>query len=68
VKLASFHAGGRDRVGLAVSDTELAELDVRDMLEIIEGRPVVPTRNIFPLKDIRWLPPVRRPTKMSASR
>ena len=64
MKLASFHADGRDRVGMAVSETELAELDVRDMLEVIEGKPAVPTRNVFPLGKIRWLPPVPRPSKI----
>ena len=64
MKLASFHAGGRDRVGMAVSETELAELDVRDMLEVIEGKSAVPTKNVFPIEKIRWLPPVCRPSKI----
>ena len=64
MKLASFHADGRDRVGMAVSETELAELDVRDMLEVIEGKAAVPTKNVFPLGKIRWLPPVPRPSKI----
>ena len=64
MKLASFHADGRDRVGMAVSETELAELDARDMLEVIEGKAAVPTKNVFPLGKIRWLPPVPRPSKI----
>jgi len=64
VKLASFRADGGDRVGMAVSDTELVELDARDMQEIIEGRSVAPKKKRFSLDGIRWLPPVRRPTKI----
>lgn len=64
MKLASFHSGGRDRVGMALSETELVELDARDMLEIIGGKAAVATKNSFDLKSVRWLPPVPRPSKI----
>ena len=64
MKLASFHSGGRDRVGMAVSETELVELDARDMLEIIGGKAAVATKNSHDLKSVRWLPPVPRPSKI----
>ncbi|HEX9397181.1 MAG TPA: fumarylacetoacetate hydrolase family protein [Burkholderiales bacterium] len=47
-----------------MSETELAEVDARDMLEVIEGEHPRPGKTVHEIKNIRWLPPVRRPTKI----
>jgi 2-keto-4-pentenoate hydratase/2-oxohepta-3-ene-1,7-dioic acid hydratase in catechol pathway len=63
MKLCSFHADGKDRVGVSISGSEVAELQARDMLEVIEQGNFTRGRT-FNLKTLKWLPPVRRPTKI----
>ena len=55
MKLCSFTSGGRDRVGVAVSDTEVAEINARDMIEVIEKGLTAPTKNRHAISDLRWL-------------
>ena len=98
MKLASFHAQGRDRIGAAIADDALvdvaeaaAALDdpagvdtigpaaLSDLIALIEGgegplahvgraielaraRPDAVPR--YAVRDVRWHPPVRRPSKL----
>jgi 2-keto-4-pentenoate hydratase/2-oxohepta-3-ene-1,7-dioic acid hydratase in catechol pathway len=75
VKLASFNASGRDRVGVAVDDQHLVDLpDFADMLALIEAgasglaaaRAALanPTAQCYRLDQVRWHAPVRRPSKI----
>ncbi|MGH8150455.1 MAG: fumarylacetoacetate hydrolase family protein [Steroidobacteraceae bacterium] len=94
MRLASFHASGRDRLGAALADDELIDLaeaaaaagigagggaTLADMIALIEGgdaalgiaRRAVEHALAHPsavrrygTSDIRWHPPVRRPSKI----
>ncbi|HEY2591764.1 MAG TPA: fumarylacetoacetate hydrolase family protein [Steroidobacteraceae bacterium] len=98
MKLASFHAQGRDRIGAAIADDALVDLaeaaaawrlqsggdaidpatfsDLITLIEAGEG-PLAPVRRAvelartrpdavprFAVSDVRWHPPVRRPSKL----
>jgi 2-keto-4-pentenoate hydratase/2-oxohepta-3-ene-1,7-dioic acid hydratase in catechol pathway len=69
VKLASFRAAGKDRIG-AVAGDALRELSgARSVLELIEAGPeALPdlreTGETFSMSDVTWYAPVRRPSKI----
>jgi 2-keto-4-pentenoate hydratase/2-oxohepta-3-ene-1,7-dioic acid hydratase in catechol pathway len=66
VKLGSFHAGGKDRIGILIDDATLIEVSgPGSILELIEaGSQVVASANKYSVNDISWQPPVRRPSKI----
>jgi 2-keto-4-pentenoate hydratase/2-oxohepta-3-ene-1,7-dioic acid hydratase in catechol pathway len=66
VKLASFHAGGKDRIGILIDGTTLIEVSgPGSILELIEaGSEVVASANKYSVDDVAWHPPVRRPSKI----
>jgi 2-keto-4-pentenoate hydratase/2-oxohepta-3-ene-1,7-dioic acid hydratase in catechol pathway len=66
VKLASFRAGGKDRIGISFDGAILVEISgPGSILELIEtGSEVVASANKYPLNDVVWYPPVRRPSKI----
>jgi 2-keto-4-pentenoate hydratase/2-oxohepta-3-ene-1,7-dioic acid hydratase in catechol pathway len=66
VKLASFHARGKDRVGVLLDGATLIEVSgVRSILELIEdGADIRQTAGTFPMDDVVWQAPVRRPSKI----
>jgi 2-keto-4-pentenoate hydratase/2-oxohepta-3-ene-1,7-dioic acid hydratase in catechol pathway len=64
MKLCSFHAAGKDRVGFSSGPETITELVARDMVEVIIRGKTEKTKGTFAVKDIRWLPPVTRPTKI----
>jgi len=66
VKLASFHAGGQDRVGILADDTTLIEIPgAHSLLELIEaGSFAFASVAKYSVNDVVWHPPVRRPSKI----
>ncbi len=66
MKLASFRAGGKDRIGISFDGAILVEISgPGSILELIEtGSEVVASANKYPLNDVVWYPPVRRPSKI----
>jgi 2-keto-4-pentenoate hydratase/2-oxohepta-3-ene-1,7-dioic acid hydratase in catechol pathway len=66
VRLASFHAGGKDRIGISHDGATLAEISgARNMLELIEtGAEIHESVSIFSVDDVAWYAPVRRPSKI----
>ena len=66
VKLASFRAGGRDRIGISSGGDTLIEISgPSSILELIEtGREIRPTVESFSTSEVTWHPPVRRPSKI----
>ncbi len=94
MRLASFHAQGRDRLGAAITDDALIDLAeaaavagidagnpgafsdlvvlaeggeralraARESLELARTRPGAVPR--YAVRDVRWHPPVRRPSKL----
>jgi 2-keto-4-pentenoate hydratase/2-oxohepta-3-ene-1,7-dioic acid hydratase in catechol pathway len=65
VKLASFRADGRDRIGILIDDTLIEILGPGSILELIEaGSEVVASANTYSMNDVVWYPPVRRPSKI----
>jgi len=66
VKLASFRAGGKDRIGIALDDATLIDISgPRSILELIEeGSEVKAGAEKYPINDVAWHAPVRRPSKI----
>jgi 2-keto-4-pentenoate hydratase/2-oxohepta-3-ene-1,7-dioic acid hydratase in catechol pathway len=66
VRLASFHAGGQDRIGISFDGLILTGLDgPRSMLELIEsGHKIRPGAETYSAQDVIWQAPVRRPSKI----
>ena len=66
MKLASFHAGGQDRVGVSFDGLTLIGLDgPRSLLELIEsGHQIRPGAETYSAQDVTWQAPVRRPSKI----
>jgi 2-keto-4-pentenoate hydratase/2-oxohepta-3-ene-1,7-dioic acid hydratase in catechol pathway len=66
VKLASFHARGKDRIGFSVDGVSLNEIaGPRSILDLIEaGADIQSSGETFSTGDVSWYPPVRRPSKI----
>jgi 2-keto-4-pentenoate hydratase/2-oxohepta-3-ene-1,7-dioic acid hydratase in catechol pathway len=66
MRLASFHAGGQDRIGVSDDRETLMEIaGPRSILELIEaGAELHLTGQTFSIKDVTWHAPVRRPSKI----
>ena len=66
MRLASFHARGKDRIGVSLDGTTLTEIPgPRSMLELIEsGQRPRPSTETYSLSDVTWYAPVRRPSKI----
>jgi 2-keto-4-pentenoate hydratase/2-oxohepta-3-ene-1,7-dioic acid hydratase in catechol pathway len=66
MKLASFHAGGRDRIGIAIDGTTLMAMPgVGSVLELIEaGSYAFTSVERYSMNDVAWHAPVRRPSKI----
>ena len=66
MKLASFHAGGKDRIGVSLDGATLAEISSpRSILELIEsGEQPHLSVETYSLRDVTWYAPVRRPSKI----
>jgi 2-keto-4-pentenoate hydratase/2-oxohepta-3-ene-1,7-dioic acid hydratase in catechol pathway len=66
MKLASFHAGGKDRIGIAIGGTTLLEIPGgHSMLELIEaGSYAFASVERYSMNDVTWYAPVRRPSKI----
>jgi len=66
VKLASFRAGGKDRIGIAIDDATLMAIPGSgSVLELIEaGSYAFTSVERYSMKDVEWYPPVRRPSKI----
>jgi 2-keto-4-pentenoate hydratase/2-oxohepta-3-ene-1,7-dioic acid hydratase in catechol pathway len=66
VRLASFRAGGKDRIGIVGDDNRLLEIaGPRSILELIEtGQEIRLTDRTYLVDDVTWYPPVRRPSKI----
>jgi 2-keto-4-pentenoate hydratase/2-oxohepta-3-ene-1,7-dioic acid hydratase in catechol pathway len=66
VRLASFHSGGKDRVGVSLDGATLAEIPgARSILELIEtGQEIHPTGETYSVHSVGWHAPVRRPSKI----
>jgi 2-keto-4-pentenoate hydratase/2-oxohepta-3-ene-1,7-dioic acid hydratase in catechol pathway len=66
VRLASFHARGKDRIGTSLDGATLIEISgPRCILELIESgeAPRLSTQT-YSLSDVSWYAPVRRPSKI----
>jgi 2-keto-4-pentenoate hydratase/2-oxohepta-3-ene-1,7-dioic acid hydratase in catechol pathway len=65
MRLASFHARGKDRIGI-VEDGRAAEIaGPASILELIEsGAGFGRSGETFAMADVRWHAPVRRPSKI----
>jgi 2-keto-4-pentenoate hydratase/2-oxohepta-3-ene-1,7-dioic acid hydratase in catechol pathway len=66
VRLASFHAGGKDRIGVSLDGASLIEISgPRSVLELIEaGSDILPSGEDFSVDEATFYPPVRRPSKI----
>jgi 2-keto-4-pentenoate hydratase/2-oxohepta-3-ene-1,7-dioic acid hydratase in catechol pathway len=66
VRLASFQAAGKDRIGFSPDGVSLIEIaGPRSVLELIEtGSEIVPSGQQFSVHDVIFHPPVRRPSKI----
>jgi 2-keto-4-pentenoate hydratase/2-oxohepta-3-ene-1,7-dioic acid hydratase in catechol pathway len=66
MRLASFHAGGKDRIGISTDERTLVEISgPRSILELIEtGQKIRPTAQTFSVDDVTWYAPMRRPSKI----
>jgi 2-keto-4-pentenoate hydratase/2-oxohepta-3-ene-1,7-dioic acid hydratase in catechol pathway len=66
VRLASFHAGGKDRIGISTDERTLVEISgPRSILELIEsGQEIRPTAQKYSVDDVTWYAPMRRPSKI----
>jgi 2-keto-4-pentenoate hydratase/2-oxohepta-3-ene-1,7-dioic acid hydratase in catechol pathway len=66
VRLASFHADGKDRVGVSWDSRTLIEISgSRSMLELIEtGQEIGPTAETYSVGDVTWHAPILRPSKI----
>ena len=66
MRLASFHAAGKDRIGFSPDGASLIEISgPRSILELIEtGSEIVPSGEQFSVHDVSFHPPVRRPSKI----
>jgi len=66
VRLASFQAGGRDRIGVSFDGLTLIGLDgPRSLLELIESRHEIrPGAETYSAEDVTWQAPVQRPSKI----
>ena len=61
--MASFRAGGRDRIGLRRGDAIEEIAGARSMLDLIEGESGAEGET-FAVEDVVWHAPVRRPSKI----
>jgi len=67
MKLASFRAGGKDRIGVAIDGTTLKAMPTgHSMLELIEAGSFAFASLLekYSMNDVVWYPPVRRPSKI----
>jgi 2-keto-4-pentenoate hydratase/2-oxohepta-3-ene-1,7-dioic acid hydratase in catechol pathway len=66
MKLASFHAGGKDRIGIAIDGTTLMAMPgLHSVLELIEaGSYAFTSVERYSMNDVAWHAPVRRPSKI----
>jgi 2-keto-4-pentenoate hydratase/2-oxohepta-3-ene-1,7-dioic acid hydratase in catechol pathway len=66
MRLASFRAGGKDRIGISPDGKTLAEISgARSLLELIEtGQEIHQSAETHSIDDVIWNPPVRRPSKI----
>ncbi|HTW65461.1 MAG TPA: fumarylacetoacetate hydrolase family protein [Bryobacteraceae bacterium] len=66
MKLASFRADGRDRIGFLAEGATLMEIDgPSSILDLIESEAEVRTSHeTFSIEDVIWHAPVRRPSKI----
>jgi 2-keto-4-pentenoate hydratase/2-oxohepta-3-ene-1,7-dioic acid hydratase in catechol pathway len=66
VRLASFHARGKDRIGITIDGASLIEIaGAHSLLELIEeGAEIRHTAETFSARDVSWHAPVRRPSKI----
>jgi 2-keto-4-pentenoate hydratase/2-oxohepta-3-ene-1,7-dioic acid hydratase in catechol pathway len=66
MKLASFHAGGKDRVGIAIDGgTLMAIPGTHSVLDLIEaGSYAFTSAERYSMNDVTWHAPVRRPSKI----
>jgi 2-keto-4-pentenoate hydratase/2-oxohepta-3-ene-1,7-dioic acid hydratase in catechol pathway len=66
VKLASFHTGGKDRIGVSLGgDTLIGLSGPGSILELIEtGQEIRQTSETYSASDVTWYAPVRRPSKI----
>ena len=67
MKLASFRAGGKDRIGVSLDgETLIAISGAGSLLELIEsGADIIcQTTEKYPVNDVTWYAPVRRPSKI----
>jgi 2-keto-4-pentenoate hydratase/2-oxohepta-3-ene-1,7-dioic acid hydratase in catechol pathway len=66
VKLASFHAGGKDRIGVSLDgDTLIGISGPSSILELIEtAQEIRQTGETYSASEVAWYAPVRRPSKI----
>ena len=66
MRLASFRAGGKDRIGISPDGHTLVEISgPRSILELIEtGQEIRESGETFSLDNIVWHPPLLRPSKI----
>jgi 2-keto-4-pentenoate hydratase/2-oxohepta-3-ene-1,7-dioic acid hydratase in catechol pathway len=66
MRLASFRAAGKDRIGISLDGSTLSEISgPRSILELIEtGEDIRPSTETYSAGDVIWYPPVRRPSKI----
>lgn len=69
MKLASFRAAGKDRIGIVAGGALREIAGARSLLELIESGAgalagVRETGETFPANDVAWYAPVRRPSKI----
>ncbi|MGB6943488.1 MAG: fumarylacetoacetate hydrolase family protein [Bryobacteraceae bacterium] len=66
MRLASFRAGGKDRIGISPDGSTLVEISGPcSILELVEtGQEIRESGETFSLDEVVWHPPVRRPSKI----
>jgi 2-keto-4-pentenoate hydratase/2-oxohepta-3-ene-1,7-dioic acid hydratase in catechol pathway len=66
VRLASFHARGKDRIGIVQDGATLIEFSgAHSILELIEtGQQIRQSAETYSADDVVWYAPVRRPSKI----
>jgi 2-keto-4-pentenoate hydratase/2-oxohepta-3-ene-1,7-dioic acid hydratase in catechol pathway len=66
VRLASFHARGKDRIGILYGGATLIEISgMHSMLELIEtGQQTRESADTYSVEEVAWQAPVRRPSKI----
>lgn len=66
MRLASFHSGGKDRIGVSLDGRALIEIaGPGSILELIEtGQEIRQTAQTHSVNDVTWYAPIRRPSKI----